>query len=243
MIQWRDEGILLAVRKFGESSVIAEVFTSKHGRCAGVVRGGASRKMSPLLQPGAQLQVDWKARLSEHLGGYTVELIRSRSAQAMSDRLALAGLNAVCGLLAVVLPEREDHSELYQRTERLLDLLDNPDVLPLAYLQWEVQMLADLGFALDLSCCAVSGRTEDLIYISPKSGRAVSKSKAGEWADRLLPLPDVLKGEGDAGAEDIRAALDVTGYFIRAKLLAALGDLKMPVSRDRLLDAISRQGA
>lgn len=243
MIEWRDEGILLAVRKFGESSVIAEIFTASHGRCAGVVRGGASRKMAPLLQPGAQLQADWKARLSEHLGGYSVELIRSRSAQAMSNRLALAGLNAVCGLLAVVLPEREDHAELYTQTERLLDLLDSPDVWPLAYLQWELQALADLGFALDLSTCAVSGSTENLIYVSPKSGRAVAEDHAGEWASRLLPLPEVLRGEGDAGPDDIRAALDVTGYFIREKLLSALGDLKMPAARDRLLDTIARQGA
>ncbi len=240
MIEWRDEGILLAARPFGETSVIAEIFTSAQGRCAGVVRGGASRKLAPVLQPGVQLQADWKARLSEHLGSFTVELIRSRSATAMSNRLALAGLNAVCGLLSVVLPEREPHPKLYQSSEQLLDLLSNLDVWPLAYLQWEVELLSDLGFALDLKSCAVSGATQDLCYISPKTGRAVARTEAGEWADRLLPLPPVLAGEGDAETNDILQALDVTGYFIEKKLLTALGDVKMPIARDRLIDALKR---
>ncbi|SHH26834.1 DNA replication and repair protein RecO [Cognatiyoonia sediminum] len=240
MIQWRDEGILLSVKPFGENSVIAEVFTENQGRYAGVIRGGTSRKLAPMLQPGAQLQADWKARLSEHLGSLTVELLRSRTAQAMSGRLALAGLNAVCGLLSVVLPEREPHSDLYVQTERLLDLLPNAEVWPLAYVQWEIQVLSDLGFALDLSSCAVTGATEGLSFISPKTGRAVSTDGAGEWADRLLPLPAVLKGEGEAEAEDILQALDVTGYFIEHKVLAGLGGAKMPAARMRLIDALKR---
>ena len=121
MIQWRDEGILLSVKPFGENSVIAELFAENQGRYAGVIRGGTSRKLAPILQPGAQLQADWKARLSEHLGSLSVELVRSRTAQAMFGRLALAGLNAVCGLLSLVLPEREPHHDLYVQTERLLD--------------------------------------------------------------------------------------------------------------------------
>lgn len=240
MIDWRDDGFLLSARPFGETSVIAEIFTPEQGRYSGVVRGGASRKMAPVLQPGAQLQTDWKARLSEHLGSFTVELIRSRSATAMSSRLALAGLNGVCGLLSVVLPEREPHPKLYQRSERLLDLLNNLDVWPLAYVQWEVELLRELGFALDLQTCAVSGGTEDLCYISPKTGRAVSKAEAGEWADRLLPLPPVLAGEGEAEIGDILDALEVTGYFIEKKLLLALGDAQMPVARNRLIDALKR---
>ena len=243
MIDWRDHGILLSVRRFGEGSVVAEIFTEDHGRCAGVIRGGASRKMAPLLQPGAQLQADWKARLSEHLGSYTVELMRSRSANAMADRLALSGLNAVCALLAVVMPEREAHPKLYKRTEQLLDLLGSPDVWPLAYLQWEEALLAELGFALDLTTCAVSGSTEDLSFISPKTGRAVSGSAAGEWADRLLPLPNVLAGEGEAETADILEALDVTGYFIERKVIAPLSGAEMPAARLRLLQTLRRQGS
>lgn len=240
MIAWTDEAALLTTRPFGETSVIIEVFSATHGRHAGVVRGGVSRKVAPILQPGAQLAVSWKARLDSHLGSFTVEPVRSRSAAAMGDRLALAGLNAVCALLVMVLPEREAHPPLYTRTIALLDLLGQTDVWPLAYLRWEQALLEEMGFGLDLSACAVRGVNEDLAYVSPKTGRAVSRDGAGEWADRLLPLPPVLAGKGDAGAADIVAALATTGYFIEHRLIRGLGDRPMPAARGRLLDAIAR---
>lgn len=241
MITWTDEAALLATRPFGETSVIIEAFTANHGRHAGVVKGGTSRKVTPHLQPGAQISVSWKARLDEHLGTFTTEPIRSRAAVAMGDRLALAGLNAVCSLLALVLPEREPHPQLYQQTVNLLDLLGQIDLWPLAYLRWEEAVLKDLGFALDLSECAVTGGREDLIYVSPKSGRAVSRDGAGEWADRMLPLPPVLAGEGDATGTEIAKALGTTGYFIESKLLRSLGKRDMPAARARLIEAIVRQ--
>ncbi len=243
MIEWRSEAALLAVRPFGESSVIIEVFSETQGRHSGVVRGGASRKIAPILQPGAQLSVAWKARLDSHLGSFTVEPIRSRAAAAMGDRLALAGLNAVCSLLAIVLPEREPHPPLYDRTIALLDLLGQSDLWPLAYLRWEQVLLEEMGFGLDLSACAVRGINEDLIYVSPKSGRAVSREGAGEWADRMLPLPQVLAGMGDASHAEIGRALGTTGYFIEHRLIKSLGDRPMPAARARLLDAIRRAEA
>ncbi len=240
MIEWRDEAALLSSRPFGENAVIIEVFSAAHGRHAGVVRGGTSRKLAPVLQPGAQVSVAWKARLDSHLGSFTVEPIRSRAAAAMGDRLALAGLNAVCGLLAMVLPEREAHPPLYERTTQLLDLLGQSEIWPLAYLRWEQALLEEMGFGLDLTACAVRGVNEDLIYVSPKSGRAVSGDAAGEWADRMLPLPEVLAGKGDASAAEIVKALSTTGYFIENRLFKSLGDRPMPVARARLLDAIAR---
>jgi DNA repair protein RecO (recombination protein O) len=242
MITWSDEGAVLRVRPHGETSAIVEVFTIAHGRHAGVVRGGVSRKIAPTLQPGAQVAVTWKARLDDHLGAFTVEPLRSRAVNAMGDRLALAGLNAVCGLLSVVLPEREAHQPLYDRTVQLLDLLGQSEVWPLAYLRWEQALLEELGFAMDLSACAVRGVNEDLAFVSPKSGRAVSREAAGAWADRLLPLPAVLAGKGDAGAADIVTALGTTGYFIEHRLLRSLNAGQMPPARDRLLDAIRRAG-
>lgn len=240
MIAWQDEAALLAVRPFGETSVIIEVFSAAHGRHAGVVRGGTSRKVAPILQPGAQLAVGWKARLESHLGSFSVEPIRSRAAAAMGDRLALAGLNAVCGLLAMVLPEREAHPPLYERTIALLDLLGQSEVWPLAYLRWEEALLEEMGFGLDLSACAATGINEELAYVSPKSGRAVSRQAAGEWADRLLPLPDVLARKGNASNLEIVRALGTTGYFIEHRLIKGLGDRPMPVSRARLIEAITR---
>ena len=241
VMEWRDQGILLAVRRHGEDAVIAEVFTPDHGRHAGVVRGGASRRMAPLLQPGAQLDVAWKARLQEHLGGFTVEPLRSRSAQAMSDRMALAGLNAVTALLCFALPEREPHRALYARTESLLDLLDRADLWPLAYLHWELALLDDLGFGLDLSSCAVTGATEGLVYVSPRTGRAVTVAGAGGYADRLLPLPPVLLRQGDAPDAEIAQGLRVTGHFLTEHLAPDLGKKPLPEARQRFVDLFARR--
>ena len=240
MIEWRDEAALLSVRPFGETSVIIEVFSATHGRHAGVVRGGISRKIAPTLQPGAQLSVAWKARLDNHLGAFTVEPIRSRAAVAMGDRLALAGLNAVCALLTLILPEREPHAGLYTRTIGLLDLLGKSDVWPLAYLRWEQALLDEMGFGMDLSACAVRGTNEELIYVSPKTGRAVRRQAAGDWADRLLPLPPVLAGQGDATNAEIVTALRTTGHFLEHRLIASLGDRPVPSARARLIEAIAR---
>ncbi|MGJ8622892.1 MAG: DNA repair protein RecO [Yoonia sp.] len=240
MITWTDDAALLATRPFGESSVIVEVFSASHGRHAGVVRGGTSRKVAPMLQPGAQLAVTWKARLDDHLGSFSVEPVRSRAAAAMGDRLALAGLNAVCGLLVAILPEREAHPPLYARTIALLDLLGQTDVWPLAYLRWEQALLEEMGYGLDLSACAVRGVNEELIYVSPRSGRAVSREGAGEWADRMLPLPPVLAGQGEASASEIVRALGTTGYFLENRLIRSLGDKPIPPARARLIEAIAR---
>ena len=240
MIEWQDEAVLLATRPHGETSVIVEIFAAAHGRHAGVVRGGTSRKIAPSLQPGAQLSVTWKARLEDHLGSFTVEPLRSRAAAAMGDRLSLAGLNAVCGLLGQVLPEREAHPALYARTVTLLDLLGQAEVWPLAYLRWEQALLEEMGFGLDLSVCAVTGTTDSLTYVSPKSGRAVSAAGAGAWAERLLPMPPVLAGQGEASNEEIVLALGTTGYFIAHRLVSGLGDRPVTPARQRFLDALAR---
>lgn len=240
MIEWRDEGALLKVRKHGENSAIIEVFTPERGLTAGIVRGGTSRKIAPMLQPGAQLSVVWKARLEDHLGSFTVEPVRSRAAQVMQDRLALAGLNAVTGILSFVLPDREKHAPLYARTIALLDLLGQNDVWPLAYLQWEVALLEEMGFGMDLSACAVSGLNDDLFYVSPRTGRAVSRLAAGDWADRLLPLPHVLLGKGDADIAEIVRALRTTGHFLNNHLAKSLGDRQIPEARQRLIDTMKR---
>lgn len=240
-MEWRDQGILLRMRRHGEGSAIVDMFTAEHGRHAGVIRGGASRKMAPILQPGAQLDLLWRARLEDHLGSYQAELMRSRAGAALSGRLALAGLNAVTGLLAFCLPDREPHPDLYLRSERLLDLLGQDDIWPLAYLQWEIALLEELGFGLDLSCCAVSGALEELVYISPKSGRAVSRASAGEWADRLLPLPAVMRGEGEAGTGEILQGLSTTGFFLEHRLAPSLGNTPLPEARGRFLDVLTRQ--
>jgi DNA repair protein RecO (recombination protein O) len=239
-MEWRDEGALLSVRRHGESAAIIEVFTAEHGRHVGVVRGGASRKIAPVLQPGAQLDVRWRARLEEHIGSYTVEPIKSRAAAVMGDRLALAGLNSVTALLGFCLPEREPHPQLYQFSIMLLDFLGTTDAWPLGYLRWELALLEEMGFGLDLASCAVTGSLDDLAYVSPKTGRAISAGAAGKWADRMLPLPQALLGHGDGDLIEIREGLMTTGFFLKNRLAPQMGDRPLPEARQRLVDAMAR---
>lgn len=240
-MDWRDEGCVLSLRRHGESSAILEVFTAGHGRHAGVVRGGASRKTAPLLQPGAQLQLTWRARLESHIGTYTAEPLKSRAAAVLNDPPALAALNAVTALLSFSLPEREPHPGLYTRTLGLLDMLGENVLWPLAYLRWELALLEDLGFGLDLGGCAVTGAQNDLIYVSPRSGRAVSRGGAGDYADRLLPLPPCMVGVGAGDAAQIRDGLRTTGHFLQTWLAPALGDRPLPPARQRFVDLMSRR--
>jgi DNA repair protein RecO (recombination protein O) len=242
-MEWREAGILLSSRPHGESAAIIEMFTPSHGRHVGVVRGGASRRLQPVLQPGAQLDVAWRARLEDHIGAFTVEPLRSRAAASMGDRLSLSGLNAVLALLRFCLPEREAHPRLYAHSEALLDLLGQPDLWPLAYLRWEMLLLEELGFGLDLSECAVLGhKANDLSFVSPRTGRAVSRAGAGDWADRLLPLPPCLLGQGNAPDTEVAQALGVTGYFIRHHLAPDLGDKPVPEARARFLARLEARG-
>ena len=242
-MEWRDQGTLLSVRKHGETSVIIEVFTAEHGRHAGVVRGGVSRKIAPILQPGSQLDLVWRARLEEHIGAFTVEPVKSRAAAIMGDRNALAGLNAITALLSFALPEREAHPRLYTRSIAMLDLLAETPAWPVGYLQWELALLEELGYGLDLTACAVTGGAEDLAYVSPNSGRAVSAEGAGEWVDRLLPLPEELLGVVTQDLAGIPDGLRTTGYFLTHGLAHALGDRPLPEARARLVDRLSRRQA
>lgn len=242
-MEWRDQGFVLNMRRHGESAAILEVFTPSRGRHAGVVPGGASRKFAATLQPGAQVDLHWRARLEDHIGSFRVEPLRSRAAQAMGDRLSLSGLNAVCALLSFCLPEREAHEALYRRSETLLDLLGDADLWPLAYMRWELALLEEMGFGLDLTACAVTGSNDHLAYISPRTGRAVTSMGAGEWVNRLLPLPQVLLGRGDAPDAEVLEALRVLGHFLGNHMAPALAHKPLPEARERFVAAFARRVA
>ena len=239
-MEWHDEGTLISLRPHGESSAIVEVFTAEHGRHSGVVRGGTSRRMAPILQPGSQVSVLWRARLEDHLGSFTIEPLKSR-AGLMADRLGLAGLSSVCAMLHVSLPERLSHPELYRQTQSLLSALEADPLWPAVYLRWELALLEDLGFGLDLTSCAVTGQREGLTYVSPKTGRAVSRDGAGDWADRLLPLPLCLMGQGPATRAELAAGLSVTGHFLQRELGPQLKGEVLPEARSRLIALLSRE--
>jgi DNA repair protein RecO (recombination protein O) len=241
-MEWRSVGILLAARKHGETSLIIDTFCPGHGRYLGVVKGGASRKFAPILQVGAQLDLTWKARLQDHLGSFKVELVRARTVHAMSDRILAAGLTSVSTILSRVLPERQAYDNFYRTTEDLLDLLNQPNIWPMAYLRWELELLTVLGYGLDLSKCAVSGSTEKLRYVSPRTGRAISEQAAGEWVSKLLHLPSIiLKGSGNS--DSIIDGLKLTGYFLTKKVFNELS-VRSPVSeRQRFVDLLSQKAS
>lgn len=237
-MEWQDEGALIAVRPHGETAAIIEVLTRGHGRHAGVVHGGASRRSTPVLQPGAQLSLRWRARLDEHLGSFTVEPLRDRAGALFGDRAALAALGSVSALLSFALPEREPHPVLYAATVALLDRLSEPG-WEADYLRWEVRLLADMGFGLDLVRCAVTGGAEDLAYVSPRTGRAVSRAGAGNWASRLLPRPEALLS-GDATPGALADGLATTGHFLDHWLAEELVGRPLPGARRRLVTLLTR---
>lgn len=238
-MEWRDQGILLAARPHGENSAIIEVFTRAHGRHLGVVRGGTSRKMAPVLQVGAQIEVNWRARLADHLGAYTVEPLSPRMVRVMADPLRLAALSSLCAICAFCLPERESLPAFQADTEALAEMIVSGEGWLTGYVQWELALLAEVGFALDLGTCAVSGAHHDLAFVSPKTGRAVARGAAGEWVDRLLPLPDCLTGAAMDAAGAL-AALRLTGFFLGERVAPSLGSRAFPAARQRLVDQVAR---
>jgi len=236
-MEWREDGVLLSMRVHGESSAIIEVFTSGHGRHFGVVRGGASRKRAAHLQPGNQLALTWRARLSDQIGVFTAEPVTSR-ARVMEDPLALAGLTSACALLHTALAERDPHPLLYTRTMALLDAMATGCDWVADYLRWEMLLLDEIGFGLDLSRCAITGQRDDLAFVSPRTGRAVSRGAAGDWAPKLLPLPQALMGQGPASLPEVAQALAITGHFLAREF--ATEHRPLPEARARLLARLSR---
>jgi DNA repair protein RecO (recombination protein O) len=233
-MQWTDEGIVLSVRPHGETAAIAELLTREHGRHLGLVHGGRSRRLRPVLQPGNAVRAVWRARLPENLGVMTVEAEMSYAAAAMSDRLALLGLSSAC-YLARLLPERDPHPEVYESLREIMAALPEPDMWPALLVRWELALIGELGFGLDLSRCAATGTRTNLRYVSPKSGRAVSAEAGAPYKDKLLPLPPFLAGkDAPPTPADICDGLRLTGYFLERWVLAP-AEMHLPDERARLL--------
>lgn len=238
-MDWTDEGIFLSGKPLGEANLIAEILTLEHGRHLGLVRGGRSRRIRPTLQPGNLVRVTWRARLSEHLGGYNVEMMEAHGARVLDDPRALAAIGTF-GALVKLLPERDPHPELYATTLHVLRSFGEPDIWPALFVYWEYQLLQELGFGLDLSACAATGVMEDLVYVSPRSGRAVSREAGEPYGEKLLTLPGFLLNENAPLRDtDIAAGFALTGYFLERDVLEPHG-LAMPQARSRLIDLLAR---
>ena len=246
-MHWTDRAIILSVRRHGETSAILHLFTPEHGRHAGLVHGAAGRRLRGVLQPGNEVDASWSARLADHLGSLKVEMHRARAAACLGDPLKLAALTSFCALAETALPERDPHPALYETALLFLDALEADDEIWSAlYVRWELGLLAELGYGLELDRCAATGETEDLIFISPKTGRAVSAAAGAPYAARLLRLPEFMKSARRMSAaaaslppEDILDGLAATGHFLARRLYIAIGR-DMPVARDRFVDKFAK---
>lgn len=224
-MEWIDEGIVLGVRRHGESSAIVELLTRDHGRHLGLVRGGAGARMRPVLQPGNKVRAVWRARLDEHLGYYAIEGLQLRAATLLASSHAAYGVTHLAAL-ARLLPERDPHEAIYDFVDGTLDHFDDAGFAALQLARFELAMLAELGFGLDLTSCAATGSTEDLIYVSPKTGNAVSRSAGEPWRDRLLRLPMFLRNEDESAVlsnDDVRDSFELTGRFLLRNVLEPRG--------------------
>lgn len=239
-MEWSDEGIVISVRAHGETAAVVELFTRANGRHMGLVHGGRSRRLRPVLQIGNHVEARWRARVSESLGHFAVELRRGYAADAMNGSARLAAVSSMCSLLRL-LPERDPHANLFEITLFVLSYIDDDDVWPALLVRWELALLEELGFGLDLSACAATGSTDELVYVSPKTGRAVSAEAGEPYKDRLLRLPAFLvkKSSGSVGDEDVLAGLTLSGHFLETRVFLPR-EQAMPEPRGRLGHEISR---
>src|ERR1700733_13749750 len=238
-MQWIDDGIVLGAKRHGESSVILELMTHGHGRHLGLVRGGSGTRLRGVLQPGNALRATWRARLDEHLGHYTVEALNLRAARYLPAAHAVHGvthLAALCRLLA----KREPHAGIHDALEAILDRLDDAGLAAPMIARFELDFLAELGFGLDLAACAATGATTELVYVSPRTGRAVSRGAGESYRDRLMRLPAFLRSEADPeSANDLTDAFTLTGFFLERHAFAPRG-LALPEARAHFVTALGR---
>jgi DNA repair protein RecO (recombination protein O) len=235
-MEWTDDGIVLGARRHGEANAIIEAMTRDHGRHLGLVRGGGASRLRPLLQPGNALRLTWRARLDEHLGHYTVEPLRLHGASRLAASHVVYGITHLAALCRL-LPERDPHPQLHDRLAAILERLDDPLTLGAEMVGFELQMLAELGFGLDLARCAATGAVDDLGYVSPKSGRAVSRAAAAPWQDQLFRLPAFLAADGVPSADDIADGFALTGFFLEHRVLQPRG-LGFADARDGFVAAV-----
>jgi len=241
-MEWDAPAIVLDVRAYGEADAIVAVMTETHGTHRGLVRGGASRAHAALWQPGNFVQVRWTARLTDQLGGFSGEMIHQGAAMVLDDPLALGMLTAICAVAEDALPEREPHQGVFGGLLRLIPRLPLGAVMLADVVRWELMLLAELGYGLDLQTCAVTGTAEDLRYVSPRTGRAVSQAAAGIWAERLLRLPPFLISQAAAAPADHRDGLRLTGHFL-ARDAFGLRHRPLPRARVMLYDRVAALAA
>ena len=241
-MEFQDEAFVLSARAHGDTGVVVELLTERHGRRAAYVAGGASRRMRPFLQPGARVVAEHRARTSAHLGSARLEPVGEGPAVLFDDPLALTGLSAAAAVAQGALPEREPHPGAFLAFEALMAAFAHPDIWPAVFVRFEAGLLEDLGFGLDLSKCTVSGDVDDLMWVSPRTGRAVSRQAGAPYADKLLKLPPFMLGaQAGLGEGDVKAGLDLTGHFLEAFVFHPM-NRPLPPARVWMLDKLGEAG-
>ena len=240
-MNWSDEGYILSVRRHGEGSAIVNLLTRMRGRHAGLVRGGMGRRLRGVLQPGNHVVADWRGRLPEHLGTLAIESKRDYAAALMADGDRLAGLMATTAVTEAVLPERQPQLHIYDAFASMMDVLATSPDWTVIYVRYELGLLAELGFGLDLHQCVATGVTENLAFVSPRSARAVSREAAEPYKNRLLPLPGFLLPDWkfEYTTQDILDGLILTGYFLEATIYTP-NNRSLPAARDRLASRLAQ---
>lgn len=236
-VEWTAPAIVLDARPYGEGGALITVLSAEHGRHRGLAKGGGARGQVAMWMPGNLIQCHWVARLSDQLGSFSGELVHPGAALAMEDATALAILASSCAVAEGALPEREAHPRVFDGLLRLILRLGEGEGAFPDYIAWEAVLLAEIGYGMDLSACAVTGETVDLPYVSPRTGRAVSRAAAGIWAERLLPLPAFLRGDAPSGVQDWRDGLRLTGHFLERDAFG-LQHRPLPQARVILADRI-----
>lgn len=241
-MEWEDDAFVLSARAFGETGAIVELLTAHHGKFAGHVAGGASRRMKPFLQAGARVSAKYRARIADQLGSVALEPLGEGPSALFDDALALAGLSAAASVAAGALLEREPHSGAFEAFETLVGALVHEHIWPAIFVRFEAGLLQELGFGLDLSKCAATGVLDDLVYVSPRTGRAVSRNAGEPYKDKLFPLPPfLLSAQGGLAPGDVRAGLDITGHFLETFVFAPL-NRPLPPARVWLVDKLTEAG-
>jgi DNA repair protein RecO (recombination protein O) len=236
--------IVCAVRAHGEHGAIVRAMTPDDGLQAGYVRGGRSRALRPVLVPGNIVQADFRARTEDQLAGMTVELVRSR-APLLAEALPALAIDWACAVTAIALPEGQAYPRVHAALDGMLNAVEAAPAArgwAVALVRYELLVLAELGFGLDLSCCVATGGTDELAYVSPKSAAAVSRAAGQGYRERLLPLPGFLLGGGAAEWGDILDGLRLTGHFLSRDILTDRRADVLP-ARDRLLERLKRAAA
>lgn len=233
-MEWADEGVVLAIRRLGESGIVASLLTREHGRHSGLVHGGTGKEKRGMLQPGNRVRAWWRGRLAEQLGSYRIEAVRAHASEVFDHPGRLAALSAACALCEVALPERQAHGAAHAALVALLEALHS-EAWPSVYVHWELALLRDLGYGLDLTQCAATGINDGLAFVSPKTGRAVSLSAGEPYRDKLLPLPRFLAQGGEGDRKEVFEGLALTGFFLERHVLMPQ-HTAMPAARSRLID-------